>query len=214
MVELVEKVLEVRFLFLLRENKIMSLSQICSHHAAFIDSNKFKESDLAFHLQVKVVNQVLEGDEITEFNPIKDLPSNQFTDVFGDSFISGFITGGEFNALVCYKVKDKSKLRDIKASAEINFDKVPGLTVSAQGQAHLEESDTSAVAETNVSVSWSGGGEIKDPSIKEWGVKELKAAAIEFPDKVAKFPQRTQYVSTSLLFTLELSPLTLPLVQF
>ncbi|KAI0151373.1 hypothetical protein BJ166DRAFT_535843 [Pestalotiopsis sp. NC0098] len=163
---------------------------------AFIDSNKFKESDLAFHLQVKVVNQVLEGDEITEFNPIKDLPSNQFTDVFGDSFISGFITGGEFNALVCYKVKDKSKLRDIKASAEINFDKVPGLTVSAQGQAHLEESDTSAVAETNVSVSWSGGGEIKDPSIKEWGVKELKAAAIEFPDKVAKFPQRTHAILT------------------
>ncbi|KAK6200853.1 hypothetical protein LQW54_009436 [Pestalotiopsis sp. IQ-011] len=163
---------------------------------AFIDSNKFKESDLAFHLQVKVVNQVLEGDEITEFNPIKDLPSNQFTDVFGDSFISGFITGGEFNALVCYKVKDKSKLRDIKASAEINFDKVPGLSVNAQGQAHLEESDTSAVAETNVSVSWSGGGEIKDPSIKEWGVKELKAAAIEFPDKVAKFPQRTHAILT------------------
>ncbi|ETS81500.1 hypothetical protein PFICI_06502 [Pestalotiopsis fici W106-1] len=161
---------------------------------AFIDSNKFKESDLAFHLQVKVINQVLEGEDMTEFNPIKDLPSNQFTDVFGDSFISGFITGGEFNALVCFKVKDRSKLRDIKASAEINFDKVPGLSVNAQGQVHMEEADTSAVAETNVSVSWSGGGEIKDPSIKEWGVKELKAAAIEFPDKVAKFPQRTHAI--------------------
>lgn len=134
---------------------------------------------------------------MTEFNPIKDLPAGEFTDVFGDSFISGFVTGGEFNALVCFKVKDKSKLRDIKASAEINFDKVPGLSVNAKGEVNMAEADTSAVAETNVSVSWSGGGEIKDPSIKEWGVKELKAAAIEFPDKVAKLPQRTQYVNAS-----------------
>ncbi|KAF3008205.1 hypothetical protein E8E14_008744 [Neopestalotiopsis sp. 37M] len=163
---------------------------------SFIDSNKFKESDLSFHLQVKVINQVLEGEEVTEFNPIKDLPAGEFTDVFGDSFISGFVTGGEFNALVCFKVKDKSKLRDIKASAEINFDKVPGLSVNAKGEVNMAEADTSAVAETNVSVSWSGGGEIKDPSIKEWGVKELKAAAIEFPDKVAKFPQRTHAILT------------------
>ncbi|KAI1326391.1 hypothetical protein F5Y16DRAFT_421857 [Xylariaceae sp. FL0255] len=124
---------------------------------AFLDSNKFKDSDLAFHLQVKVVNQILEAEDVTEFNPIKDLDPSQFTDVFGDSFISGFIAGGEFNAVVCYKVKDKSKLRVIKASAEINFDKVPGLSVNAQGNAEFKESDISATSETNVSVAWSGG---------------------------------------------------------
>ncbi|KAI1268737.1 hypothetical protein F5Y18DRAFT_165340 [Xylariaceae sp. FL1019] len=163
---------------------------------SFVDSNKFKESDLAFHLQVKVINQVLECEDVTEFNPIKDLNANEFTDVFGDSFISGFISGGEFNALVCYKVKDKSKLREIKASAEINFDKVPGLTVNAQGKAELTEAEKNAVSETNVSVSWSGGGEIKGADVKEWTVKDLKAVAIEFPDKVAKFPQRTHAILT------------------
>ncbi|KAI0142772.1 hypothetical protein GGR57DRAFT_377714 [Xylariaceae sp. FL1272] len=163
---------------------------------SFIDSNKFKESDLAFHLQVKVINQVLEAEDVTEFNPIKDLNSNEFTDVFGDSFISGFISGGEFNALICYKVKDKSKLREIKASAEINFDKVPGLSVNAQGRAELTESDKNAISETNVSVSWSGGGEIKGADVKEWTVKDLKAVAIDFPDKVAKFPQRTHAILT------------------
>lgn len=36
-----------------------------------------------------------------------------------------------------------------------------------------------------MSVTWSGGGDIRNDSIKEWTLQNLKEVAMEFPDAVA-----------------------------
>jgi hypothetical protein len=83
---------------------------------AFVDTNKFLESDMNFLLQVKVINQTQILEESYEFQKLDNVPSSKFTDVFGDCFISGFLAGGEFNALISIKVLDKSRMKDIKAA--------------------------------------------------------------------------------------------------
>ena len=83
---------------------------------AFVDTNRFRESDMNFLLQVKVVNQTRTLEESYEFQRLDNVPSSKFTDVFGDCFISGFLEGGEFNALISIKVLDKSRINDIKAA--------------------------------------------------------------------------------------------------
>ena len=51
---------------------------------SFIDSDKFKESDMNFFVQVKVVNQIIFGEDHTEFQNI--LPAGaRFTEVYGVS---------------------------------------------------------------------------------------------------------------------------------
>jgi hypothetical protein len=81
---------------------------------------------------VKVVNQVIQDHSLTQFNPISGLKGQNFTEVYGDSFISGMITsnayirlanmlppgfqyGGEFTAVISVKAKEKEDSEDIKA---------------------------------------------------------------------------------------------------
>ena len=77
-------------------------------------------SDLNFFITVKVVNQTINLKDVLKFQPIKELEPAKFTDVFGDTFISGFLEGGEFNALVSMKVLNKEKVTDIKAAYVFN----------------------------------------------------------------------------------------------
>lgn len=78
-----------------------------SAKGAFIDANKFKESDLNFYISVKVVNQTVNFKDALVFNDVPCRNKDNFPKIFGDSFISGFIEGGEFNALVSMKVLNK-----------------------------------------------------------------------------------------------------------
>jgi len=87
-----------------------------SASGAFVDTNKFCESDMNFLLQVKVTNQTQILDESYEFQKLDSVASSKFTDVFGDCFISGFLEGGEFNALISIKVLDKSRMKDTIAA--------------------------------------------------------------------------------------------------
>jgi hypothetical protein len=50
---------------------------------SYIDSDKFKDSDINFHLQVKVVNQIHKPEEYTLFNQIHNMDKNDFTAVYG-----------------------------------------------------------------------------------------------------------------------------------
>ena len=90
--------------------------------ADFVDSNKFKDSDINYLIQVKVVNQNHNPIDLTEFNSIKNVGETDFARVYGDSFISGLVEGGEFNALVSIKLKDKSKKDDISGSLQVKLD--------------------------------------------------------------------------------------------
>ncbi|KAB8221106.1 hypothetical protein BDV33DRAFT_190697 [Aspergillus novoparasiticus] len=89
----------------------------------FINSNKIKDADINFLISVKVINQTVTDNGLTEFVPIDNLPAEQFTEVYGDTFISGFQEGGEFNAVISIKVKDKNQLENIKADSQPKAEK-------------------------------------------------------------------------------------------
>ena len=60
-----------------------------SASASFVDTNKFKESDINFYLTVKVINQTINLKDALVFQPIPSVNKDNFTEVFGDTFISG-----------------------------------------------------------------------------------------------------------------------------
>lgn len=152
---------------------------------------KFKESDINYFIQVRVTNQRLGAPNLTEFDPITDLPETQFSTVYGDSFISGFTEGGEFNALVSIKLKDHTKKNDIRGKLQValNLDSV---NVKGSVKGGKENSSVDIDGETTISVSWRGGGEIKDKTVTDWTLKSLKDVAMAFPEHVMTNPLRTQ----------------------
>ncbi|KAI5856606.1 hypothetical protein BZA05DRAFT_204837 [Tricharina praecox] len=165
-----------------------------SGSGAFVDTNKFRESDMNFLLQVKVINQTQILEESYEYQKLANVSKEKFTEVFGDCFISGFLEGGEFNALISIKVLDKSKLRDIKAAASLALS-VGGVGIEASGSVGIKSSEIAQHTETTVSVSWSGGGVLKRPE-EVWNISTVTAAASKFADLVAQTPQRTSAILT------------------
>jgi len=165
-----------------------------SGRGSFIDSDKFKESDLNFYISVKVINQTLNFKDALVFNPLRSVDSNNFQQVYGDSFISGFLEGGEFNALVSMKILNKAKMTDIKAEAKVAFTAGP-IDVSAEANVGIARSNIETNTETTIQVSWSGGGHIK-PMEQQWNIQSLMQAAARFPDLVADCPQRTYAILT------------------
>ncbi len=52
-------------------------------NGSYIDSDKFKSSDINFHLQVKVTNQIHEPPEYCMFNKIDKVKKEEFPEVYG-----------------------------------------------------------------------------------------------------------------------------------
>ncbi|KAF7341631.1 hypothetical protein MSAN_02060600 [Mycena sanguinolenta] len=163
--------------------------------ASFLDSNKFKESDINYFIQVRVTNQRLTAPDLTEFTPIPDVPFSEFNRVYGDSFISGFIEGGEFNALISVKLNDSSKATQIKGDLAGSM-AIDGIQVSAKASLDKEDSNNNTDGETTISVSWRGGGDIKDATVTDWTLDTLKRVAMEFPEHVMACPMRTYAILT------------------
>lgn len=161
----------------------------------FLDSNKFKESDINYLIQVKVTNQRLVAPDLTTFCPIKGLKEMEFTRVFGDSFISGFTEGGEFNALISIKLKDRSKTKEIQGKLDAEFKGAAPVSGKVTGEANMKDGSQNVEGETTISVSWRGGGDIKDATIQDWSLENLKTVAMEFPEHVMACPMRTKFVT-------------------
>lgn len=161
-----------------------------SGSGSYVDERKIKESDINFMVKVKVVNQNTLMRGKAEFNEIPGLPRSKFGDIYGDTFISGFLVGGEFVAILSIKVNDQSKLQDIKASLELSFSQV-----QASGAGGYREANASYSSETSISVNWSGGGKVKEPDSK-WDVASMLKAAAGFPDACARAPQRIAAILT------------------
>ncbi|KAK6543512.1 hypothetical protein TWF694_000258 [Orbilia ellipsospora] len=165
-----------------------------SGRGAFVDSDKFKESDLNFYVSVKVVNQTVNLKDALIYQPIKSVNGSNFNKVFGDTFISGFIEGGEFNAVVSMKVLNKDKMTKIKAQAKIALT-VGAAEIGAEAAVNIAKQNINNHTETTIMVSWSGGGFIK-PIDEPWNIESLMDAAARFPDLVARTPQRTYAILT------------------
>lgn len=79
------------------------------------DAMKIKSSDLNAVISVKVVNQTLVSEDNASFCPMSGIfpGTTDFNEKFGDCYISGFITGGEFNGIVSMRVVDRSKTASV-----------------------------------------------------------------------------------------------------
>lgn len=99
------------------------------------------------------------------------------------------------------KLKDRSQTKDIrgKLKVDLNFQ---AASVSGEGQLTKTTSSANVEGETTISVSWRGGGDIKDGTVADWTLETLKAVAMEFPEHVMACPMRTKQVSLSCVSTL------------
>ncbi|CAD6891723.1 unnamed protein product [Tilletia caries] len=165
-----------------------------SVRASFIDTDKFASSDLNYYISVKVINQSINFRDALEFNPLDNIGASEFNQTFGDAFVSGFLEGGELNALVSMKILNKAESKDIKAEGSIAIGK-GSLDISAQGAFATAKANLDLNTETTVQVSWLGGGLIKPPE-EAWTIESLARAATRFPDHVAQSPQRTYAILT------------------
>ncbi|KAF5672034.1 hypothetical protein FHETE_3906 [Fusarium heterosporum] len=163
--------------------KMAGLGQL-SGKAAFVDSTDIKRADIKYLVHVKVTNQRLVADNITQFAPIPYIEAGQFTEIYGDCFISGFIEGGEFDALVTITTEDTIKKNSLSGGLELSVN-ISGINVSGSVSGGKDDNSTAKKAQTKISVTWSGGGDVRDDSIKEWTLQNLKEVAMSFPDAVA-----------------------------
>ncbi|KAJ5748584.1 uncharacterized protein N7511_010280 [Penicillium nucicola] len=162
---------------------------------SFLNTSKVKESDVSFMISVKVVNQVIQDHSLTQFNPISGLKGQNFTEVYGDSFISGFQYGGEFTAVISVKAKEKEDSEDIKAKARILFTKDKG-SLDVNGKFSKESESFFTENETTVSVTYTGGGQHLKERDDDWTFETMKTAALKFPYLVAATPMRTHAILT------------------
>ncbi|KAG4255468.1 hypothetical protein FPRO04_04000 [Fusarium proliferatum] len=161
----------------------------------YIDTNTLKESDATYNITVSVDNERLEVPEMTEFYPIKHVQPSQFTEVYGDCFISGFISGGSFVADIHLKRNEDKKESDMGGQLSIQG-QVSGLDVKGDIKGGMTNNTYKKDYNTTITVNWKGGGDIKPNDITEWDIESLLKVAMEFPDKVAACPQNTFAILT------------------
>ncbi|KAK6446217.1 hypothetical protein FP744_10002466 [Trichoderma asperellum] len=159
-----------------------------------IDEMKFAESDLNAVISVKVVNETRNFQDNISFKEIgvKNLDNAQFHEIYGDTFISGFIEGGELHGIISIKSLDASKKSEIKNRLRSQFN---GTNSEWSSSSSADLIEALRQTEVTVTVNWSGGGMIK-PSNEEWTIESLIRAASAFSDNVSKCPQRTCAILT------------------
>ncbi|RYN29788.1 hypothetical protein AA0112_g7086 [Alternaria arborescens] len=163
--------------------KMASLGKL-SGHASFVDSTEMKKADVNYFIHVRVTNQRLVADNVTEFCPIDHIDPGQFTEIYGDCFISGFIEGGEFDAVISVTTADTIKKWNLNGGLELEA-KISGIDVAGKVEGGKTDDKTFKNAKTTISVKWSGGGDIRDDKITNWDLESLKKVAMIFPDAVA-----------------------------
>lgn len=134
--------------------------------------------------------------DMMEFKKLDGLKPQEFTNIYGDCFVSGFLEGGEFSAIISIKVHDKANVSKVKLAAEAQL-AVGASPLSVGGAANVDKDKESAWkdTETTISVNWSGGGDIKTPDTN-WDLATVVKAANEFPRKVADVSSRTSAILT------------------
>ncbi|KAI0198005.1 hypothetical protein F4808DRAFT_463216 [Astrocystis sublimbata] len=125
--------------------------------------------------------------------------SRKFFEVYGDSYISGFIHGGDFHSVISMKGLDaptkaeiesliQEMLHDPQAPEPFSREEHPNIT---RLNALLEDKGVGPT----ITVTYSGGGQLK-PESEIWTLARVLRAAKSFPARVAECPQRTHAVLT------------------
>lgn len=120
-----------------------------SGQASFVDSTDIKKADIKYLIHVKVINQRLVADNMTEFCPIDHIEPGQFTDVYGDCFISGFVEGGEFDALITITTEDTLKKNSLSGGLELSAN-FSGVEVSGKVEGGKKDKSQLKNAQTKI----------------------------------------------------------------
>ena len=120
-----------------------------SGHASFIDSTEIKQADVNYLIHVKVTNQRLIADNVTEFCPIDYIEPGRFTEIYGDCFISGFIEGGEFDAIVSITTEDTMKKWNLSGGLSLEA-KISGIDVAGEVKGGKTDDKTIKRAKTKI----------------------------------------------------------------
>ena len=166
---------------------------------SYVDSDTFQNSDMNFLITVKVTNQTINVKDQLAFWPLnsdrdKALSSSEFTSKYGDCFISGFQEGGQFSALVSITALDQSKKLEVKGAAHLALQVGVG-DIEGSAEIAMNKEELNKNSQVDISVNWSGGGQLKEGSEK-WTIDTLTEVAVRFPDLVASCPQRTHAILT------------------
>ncbi|KAJ5715709.1 uncharacterized protein N7483_012890 [Penicillium malachiteum] len=165
--------------------------------AHYVNNSGFTKADVKYDITVKVTNERRIADDVTEFCPLPNVPEGKFTELYGDCFISGFIEGGVFHALVTRTEETKLAKKEMGGSINVNVSLAGGtVKVSGSGEGGKDESSEDKKYSTQINVNWSGGGDIKPDGVVQWDINNLMKVAMEFPDNVASCPQRTYAILT------------------
>ncbi|KAL2850461.1 hypothetical protein BJX68DRAFT_266671 [Aspergillus pseudodeflectus] len=182
-------------------NSIKSGTIEVSGSSLSVDEAKFSSSDINAVVSVKVINQTTTIVDSAKFNEklckFEDMNSEIFHDYYGDSFISGFVEGGELHGIVSARALDRSKKSSVESALKSAINSAADskdFTLSTSGLTSGVDSALSA-SETTISVNWMGGGQIKSDQ-DEWTLQELFRAAAAFPARVSKTPKRTHAILT------------------
>ena len=137
----------------------------------------------------------VEEAESMQFKGIDGLTPDKFTEIYGDCFIAGFQSGGEFNAIISIDMHDKSKASAVKEAIDLQLaiPPVPGLSVGAAQGFGKGSTELLRGIEMTISVNWTGGGELKPPGVP-WDLQTVIAAANAYPSMVARSAARTSAI--------------------
>ncbi|KAI0125241.1 hypothetical protein BJ170DRAFT_598063 [Xylariales sp. AK1849] len=172
-----------------------------SGNAAVLDETNFKSADLNAIVSVRVINQTTAATDNCVFKGIEGVPpgSSKFNDIYGDCYISGFMKGGDFTGIISIKVLDRTRkqavINEIKSALGTNVKDDLTLDPMQSGEKQLRAISAVRETECTVSVSWMGGGQIKNENT-QWDINSMFAAAAAFPNRVAECPQRTWAILT------------------
>ncbi|CEI67563.1 hypothetical protein FVEN_g5653 [Fusarium venenatum] len=175
-----------------------------SGNSSTVDETTFKSSHLNAVVAVKVVNQTISTEDECEFQKLENNDAamySRFNEIYGDSYISGFIEGGDFTGIVSIKVLDghdvKSTVETIKSGLNMTSKDEVEEFVLGPSDNSVRSNLASALkdTETTISISWIGGAQIKEAS-RAWDIDSMYAAAAAFPAAVAQCPQRTWAILT------------------
>jgi hypothetical protein len=162
-----------------------------STNGSYIDSDKFRHADINYFVQVKVTNQIQGPPDSLVFNPLlhyDSYTSQSFTDIYGDSFISGFVEGGEFDAIISIKAHKGTNIDYLKWYVEKQFSSFNG-TNAGEGEEPEHKYNLHDLGETTVVVNWCGGGFIKEQDTL-WTLETIPRIAANFAAHAAATPQR------------------------
>ncbi|VTT69103.1 unnamed protein product [Fusarium fujikuroi] len=149
-------------------------------HMNVLNDTKIDDADISLMVSVRVMSKITSLKGSARFLPIDGMEagSSRFNETFGDSYISGFITGGLFMNIISFIASDSEHKDKMIEAVE------KGLTGSAMDLRNICKEV--AITSVNHGVEVSG---VTD-------VASILRIAGEFPALVAQDPQRTWAILT------------------